>query len=151
MPRKYNYTKKTGRPPKKIEDLLPPGWQDLVLKLAAKGASDVEIRAEIMKYNGLKYSAVKEMWYALQKRESEFAETLKIAKIYCEAWWVEEARKRLKSRYFRDHTWLSNMKNRFGWRDRTEVEHNLTDGLLEKFNNLTTEELKGKLLAIIGK
>lgn len=150
MPRKYNYTKKTGRPQTQLKDAFPPNWQGLILKMASQGCSDVEIRAAIIKYNGLSFTAVRALWYELKKREAEFSETLLLARILCEAWWQEKGRKKLSARYFRDHTWLANMKNRFGWRERAEIEHGLTDNLIDKFKDLSIEQLKGRLNDLLG-
>jgi len=141
---------KRGRPAKKMEDCLPKDWKEIILSMSYKGASEVEIRAAILKSNGLKYDSVHNLWYALKNRETEFQETLSIAKVFCEAWWVEKGQKKLNSQYFQGYTWLANMKNRFGWRDKTEIEHNVPDKLLDKFKDTDTKGLIEKLNALLG-
>jgi hypothetical protein len=140
---------KVGRPRKTSKE-LPLNWQATVVNMASKGASEVEIRAALIKSNGMTYTAIRDLWYALKERETEFSETLLIAKVLCEAWWVEKGQKKLNSQYFQGYTWLANMKNRFGWRDKTEIEHNVPDKLLDKFKDLDARGLINKIHALIG-
>ena len=44
----------------------------------------------------------------------------------CEAWWTEKGRSKLEDPKFNHVLWYMQMKNRFKWRDRQEVEHSGT-------------------------
>jgi hypothetical protein len=139
---------KPGRPPKKLEDCLPKNWRDIILDMSAEGLSDVEIRAQLCLAGG-KFNY--DTWYALKDREKEFAETLQIGKLLCQAWWEKQSRISLSDQNFQTGNWYANMKNRFGWRDKTDIEHSLSDSTVEKFATLSVTELLTKANAIIGK
>lgn len=135
-PRKYNYTKKTGRPKRiiTIKD-LPSNWKEMVYDMASKGMSDVEIRAAFC-MSGKRVNV--EMFYVLKEKDVEFSETIKNSRILCEAWWLTAARKALRAKQFQAAVWYMNMKNRFGWRDKQEVEHsgNINVGLQTLIENV---------------
>ncbi len=130
---------KEGRPKKTFKDYkFPDNWQDIVLDMCSEGCSDVEIRAHFITLGGkINVSA----WYALEKLNNEFSKTLQIGKVLCQAWWEKQSRINLQNPNFQTGNWYANMKNRFEWRDRTEVDHNLSDNLVEKFNALTNQDL----------
>jgi len=105
---------KVGRPlytVEKMED-LKPNWQEEVLELASKGASEVEIRALL--------DISQELFYRWLKDEPKFSITIKKAKELCRVWWESEGRVNLKDQRFSATLWYMNMKNRFGWADKTE-------------------------------
>ncbi len=115
-----------GRPPRKKEDLLPENWKEKIFEMSKQGMSDVEIRAELCTTKGKKFSL--KLWYALKERDEEFGDTIQIAKVLCQAWWEKQARVRIyhnKEMVFETGSWYANMKNRFGWRDKTE--HDVSD------------------------
>jgi len=114
-----------GRPRKTLEDMkFPENWKDIVFEMSSKGCSDVEIRAAIIKSCGLKSKNITGMWYALQKRDEEFYETIKIAKELCQAWWEQQGREALEKKIFQTGCWYANMKNRFAWKDQHESNIN---------------------------
>jgi hypothetical protein len=47
---------------------------------------------------------------------------MEIGKRKSEAWWEEEARRSLHDKEFQTALWFINMKNRFRWSDKTEVQ-----------------------------
>lgn len=108
----------SGRPKSNLD--LPNGWQDEVLGLYAEGASDVEIKALI--YNWRK-SYSNDLWERWMKDEPEFSETVKVGRALAEAWWAKSGRTSLKDREFNYTGWYMNMKNRYGWRDKQEVDN----------------------------
>ncbi len=108
----------SGRPKSNLD--LPKGWQDEVLGLYAEGASDVEIKALI--YNWRK-SYSNDLWERWMKDEPEFSETVKVGKMLAESWWSKSGRTGLKDREFNYTGWYMNMKNRYGWRDKQEVDN----------------------------
>lgn len=104
---------KGGRPTIKLTD-LPDGWKKKIVDLSKEGASIVELSVEL--------GVSRDTFYALCDRESEFSDTIKICKEYCEVWWLKKGRKNLENKDFSFTGWYMNMKNRFGWRDKTEID-----------------------------
>lgn len=106
----------SGRP---TEDLskLPENWYEQVLALYEEGASDVEIKALIHTWRG---SFSNDLWERWLKDEPEFSETIKTGKLLSEAWWHREGRTSLRDKEFSYTGWYMQMKNRFGWVDKTD-------------------------------
>ena len=103
-----------GRPKKTLSD-LPKGWQKKILDLMKNGASQTEIKAVLGISNDLFDRFIKD--------EAEFSETIKKGLLFAQAWWEQKARENLENRNFNSALWYMNMKNRFGWKDKQEVEH----------------------------
>jgi hypothetical protein len=101
-----------GRPKKTIED-LPPNWEE-VIGLYDEGASDTEVKVTLGLSNDL--------WARLVKEEPEFSEAVKRGREKSKAWWERTGRIALRDKEFSFTGWYMNMKNRFGWRDKHEVE-----------------------------
>lgn len=141
---------KGGRPPITTKD-LPVGWKEIVYSMAAQGMSDVEIKVALST-SGTKRKIKfhPDLWKALQEREEEFSETIKIAKQLCEAWWLKEGRVNLRAKNFQTGLWYANMKNRFGWRDKHDVEAEIKFGLKElvEYVNRATKENSGSMARI---
>jgi hypothetical protein len=108
---------KGGRPKVGIES-LPEGWHQEVLDLYEEGGSDVEVKAMIYKWRG---SYSNDLWDRWMKEEQEFSETIKMGKSLSAAWWANQGRTNLTNKDFSFTGWYMNMKNRFGWKDKTEV------------------------------
>jgi hypothetical protein len=106
-----------SRPKSTID--LPDGWYNDVLSLYAEGASDVEIKAYIYQKRG---SFSNDLWNRWLEEEAEFSETIKQGRMLSEAWWAKTGRKNLGNKEFSYTGWYMNMKNRFGWKDKQEVE-----------------------------
>lgn len=117
-----------GRPKKTLSD-LPKGWKSKVLALAAKGGSDVEIRC-LLDCMG------QECWERLLVESEEFQFTIKKAHILCQNWWESQGRKGIRSKFFQTGLWTMNMKNRFGWKDKTETEHTVSESLANLLKTL---------------
>jgi hypothetical protein len=136
---------KVGRKQKTLKDLnLPKNWKDQVLKFTSQGLSKEEIYLRYFRINP-------QLFEALCQRDIEFSLTIKKAEILCKGWWIEQSRKSLKRKNYQSALWFMNMKNRFGWKDKTDIEHSLADSTIEKFATLSAAELIAKANAIIGK
>lgn len=98
---------------------LNPGWQDSVLDLYKQGAADVEIKAHIYYSRG---SFSNNLWDRWLEEEPEFWETIKVGRMLSEAWWTKTGREKLEWKDFSYTGWYMNMKNRFGWRDKQEID-----------------------------
>lgn len=119
--------KRTKKPKKKVE--YEPRFCDWFIRCSSKGMSRYEIAREM----GI-YMDVLRSW---EKTYSEFAEATAIGKDSCRAWWEKIGRMYVKnrknSRGINTVLWIFNMKNRFDWRDKKDV------------NQKETEESKVKL------
>lgn len=103
-----------GRPRTSIKD-LPLDWYDLMIAAAQDGASDIEIRCIL----GISQTG----WTTLLEDSDEFSIAVKKAKDKCQIWWERHGRKMAKGESDGNATvWIFNMKNRFGWKDKTETE-----------------------------
>ena len=111
---------KVGRPKEGIES-LPKGWKDEILYRYEEGAADIEIQALIHSWRG---SFSKDLWGRWMKEEEEFSDTIKLGRMYSEAWWTSTGRTNLRQRDFSYVGWYMNMKNRFGWKDRADITTN---------------------------
>jgi len=109
-----------GRPKKQLSD-LPDKWYDTTLALYSVGASDVEIRAEL--------SIAQSTWERMLKEEEEFSITIKKGRQLSNAWWERQGRTNLKETKFSATLWYMNMKNRFHWADKQEIQHGVDDKL----------------------
>jgi hypothetical protein len=110
-----------GRPKEPID--LPEGWQNKIIFMYGKGASDVEVKGWIYSVRG---SFSNDLWDRWIEEEPEFSETIKGGKIYSEAWWARQGRINLKNKEFSFTGWYMNMKNRFGWADKQEIDQKTT-------------------------
>ena len=103
-----------GRPKITLAD-FQENWKDEVLALASEGASEVEIRGLLNICN--------DTFYRLIEEDAVFSETIKKARENCRIWWEQKGRKNLENKEFSSTLWYMNMKNRFGWADKQEVDH----------------------------
>lgn len=118
-----------GRPQKTLKD-LPKNWKTTVLALMSNGASQAEVKAKLSLSNDL--------FSRLIKDEIEFSETIKKGMLLREAWWEKKGRENLENKNFSPVLWYMNMKNRFGWKDKQEVEHSGKISWEEIFSNANT-------------
>lgn len=117
-----------GRPKKQLDD-LPKGWKEKMLSLASEGASHVEIQVEALG------CISNDLWYRLIDEEPEFSETVKRCDKLCESWWAKLGRQGANgSADINPTTWIFNMKNRFGWRDKQELSGNEDQPLVPVIN-----------------
>jgi len=109
-----------GRPRTNIRD-LPDGWENIMREAAQEGASDVEVRCLL----GIGESG----WYTLIEDDDDFRRTVKQCKDLCQVWWERQGRKMSCGESDGNATtWIFNMKNRFGWHDKQQVDNISSDG-----------------------
>jgi len=104
---------KMGRPLITLKD-LPEGWEDEILNLSRIGGSIVEIAVLL--------DISRKSLYNLLDRDDNFLHTINKCKRLCEAWWVKQGRVQLENKDFSSSLYYMNMKNRFGWKDKTETK-----------------------------
>lgn len=114
-----------GRPAITTKD-LPKDWDLTILSEMTNGASLVEIAALL--------EISRETLYQLCKRDQEFADTIKRGEQLSEAWWTREGRINLENKFFSATLWYMNMKNRFGWKDKSEIDHTSKGEQIQGFN-----------------
>lgn len=112
-------TRPVGRPRTTVND-LPADWMDIVRDCGQNGQSAVTIRCKL----GIGISG----WETLLEDSEDFRETVKEAKALCEHWWEERGREMAMGEDGNATVWIFNMKNRFGWKDKTEMDHKSSDG-----------------------
>lgn len=80
----------------------------------ATGAADVEI-AKLL-------DITINDFYRLEQEQPAFAKFVDKGRTMSQAWWYEKARKGLFTKEFNTALWNFNMKNRFGWADKTDIQ-----------------------------
>lgn len=79
-----------------------------------QGASLTEIKAFL--------SISNDLYTRLLEEDKEFSVTIKKGLALSHAWWEKLGRENLFNKDFSATLWYMNMKNRFNWRDRQEVD-----------------------------
>lgn len=117
--RKRAVKKKMGRPTK-----YRPAMCDRVVEMMADGKSLAKVAAEL--------DITRNTMYEWCKSNSEhfipdFSDAVSKGKLLSQAWWEEQGRLHLNSKYFNYHGWGLNMRNRFpdDWRDRKEIKQDV--------------------------
>ena len=104
-----------GRPTK-----YRPEMCATVEEMMAEGCSKVEVCAEL----GICYDT----WLIWQGEHKEFSESVKTGETLSAAWWEKQGRQNLATQGFNATLWYMNMKNRHGWKDKTETALTGADG-----------------------
>ena len=91
-----------------------PDWRKTALALYDQGASDREVMKELALSPG--------SWEVLYNDvlESDFRELVDFGRLLSHAWWESQGRINLRNKQFNAALWTINMKNRFGWSEKTE-------------------------------
>lgn len=103
-----------GRPRTTTDD-LPKDWQNIMRECGQEGGSGVEARALL----GIGESA----WYTLMEDCKDFRRTEKERQALCQVWWERQGRMMTTGEAGNATVWIFNMKNRFGWRDKQDIDH----------------------------
>ena len=129
-----------GRPKDEVIDRLKEGWQTRFIEMGKEGCSDVEIRAE--------FGISSDLWWRWIEEDEEFSATAKAAKSACHAKWEQMGRKMAFGEVEGNPTtWIFNMKNRFNWRDKQDVEHSGQVDMSAK----SDAELKARAAKLLAK
>jgi len=107
----------SGRLKEKI-DTLPENWQEMILDLYSQGGSDVEVKKLIYDWRGTFSNSLWDRWL---EEEEIFSQTIKKGRMLEEAWWTKNGRTNLENPKFNYTGWYMNMKNRFGWKDKSDI------------------------------
>jgi hypothetical protein len=118
--------KKLGRPRTTVDD-LPKNWKDIMIECGQEGGSAVEVRCLL----GIAQSA----WETLLEDSEDFRLTEKKRQALCEVWWERQGRRMTTEGQGNATVWIFNMKNRFGWRDKTEHDLTSSDGSMKPVDN----------------
>lgn len=127
-----------GRPRTTVND-LPPNWKQIMTDCGQEGGSAVEARCLL----GISTSA----WETLLADSEDFRETENTRKALCEIWWERQGRRMSQDGVGSAAVWVFNMKNRFGWRDKQEIDHSSTDGSMSPKPALDVSQLSAGALA----
>lgn len=128
--------KKKGKGrPKITTDNFQDGWQEKMISLAKEGASDVELRAEVLD------CICHETWSRLIDEDSDFSETVKRCKLLSVAWWEKSGRLgAVGVNKINPTVWIFNMKNRAGWADKQEIDQTISGGVIRTGEMPTIED-----------
>ena len=126
---------KVGRPTKYNKSMLP-----VIIELMEQGASQCEVCAElgICEQTLTRWCKASEGDYI-----PEFSEAIKAGTRLSAAWWERNGRINLQNKEFSYTGWYMNMKNRFGWRDKQEIDHTTAGESLNR--EMTDDELSERL------
>ena len=104
----------TGRPTKYNSEF--PAKVEAFMK---EGYSIVEICLEL--------NICKQTFYNWCEEHEAFLDSKKKGVDFSEGWWMKQGRENLKKGDFNYTGWYMNMKNRFGWADKTENKDTIED------------------------
>lgn len=108
-------------------------WKAAVIGEFSVGASKTEMMAMLGVSDDLF-----ERW-CIPEEEPEFSQTIKRGLMLSKAWWYREGRK-LRDKDLNHVQWYMNMKNRFGWKDKSEVDNKHNGTVVLGFNFVRNDE-----------
>lgn len=122
--------RKVGRPRTTTDD-LPENWQHIMRDVGQDGGSAVEARCLL----GLSTTS----WKTLIDDSEDFRKTEKERQALCEIWWERRGREMAAGSDGNATVWIFNMKNRFGWRDKQDIDHKSSDGSMSPPSRIVIE------------
>lgn len=117
---------------------LPKSWEATIAQEYKEGASDTEVRAILR--------ITKSLWQSLYNdpQASAFRQIVDIGRMLAKGWWLREGRKALRDKAFNASLWHMNMKNRYGWSDKTEITSKVAE-------DMSSDELDSAITAALAK
>lgn len=106
-------------------------WARELINFYSEGYSDAEVASEMK-------ITVKE-YYRQIEENPVFAKLVEFGRTLSLAWWEGQARKNLNNKQFNTPLWVFNMKNKYGWVDKTEVKSEVEN------TNITIDELRQRV------
>lgn len=106
-------------------------WARKLIELYSEGYSDAEVAAEMK-------ITIREYYKQIQENPV-FAKLVEFGRTLSLAWWEGQARKNLNNKQFNTPLWVFNMKNKYGWADKTEVKSEVEN------TNINIDELRATL------
>lgn len=106
-------------------------WARELINLYSEGYSDAEVASE-MKITVREY-------YKQIEDNPVFAKLVEFGRTLALAWWESQARKNLTNKQFNTPLWVFNMKNKYGWAERTEVKSEVEN------TTINIDELRAKV------
>lgn len=122
-------------------------WKEDIISLYSEGASDVEVRGLIIEKTEDRDSLTWDLWDRWLAEEKVFSETIKKGRGFCQIWWEKNGRTNLKESSFNATLWYMNMKNRFKWADR----HDINADVNQTNTDLTEDALDAKIAESLKK
>lgn len=104
-----------GRPTK-----YEPWMCEKIVEIMSQGGAKVEAASAI----GVSRDTFNQWEKDADKQE--FSDAVKTGEQLSQTWWLSTGRKNLENQKFSAALWYMNMKNRFGWTDKTEVNQRIT-------------------------
>lgn len=111
-------------------------WRSTLLGMYKQGASDREVMVEL----GLSKGAWQLLLGESASLYSDFEELVDLGRLCSYAWWERQGRTNLMTSKFQTALWTIQMKNRFGWSEKSESS--VSNVQLE---NLNDEELQREI------
>ena len=112
-------------------------WYAKGIEHYAIGASDQEVAKEL----GVSMPTFKKKY----STDADFQRMVDTGRGYSMAWWMKEGRVNLQNKQFSYTGWFQNMKNRYGWADKSEV----ADTISKPVQALSTEDLNDEIEALL--
>ena len=116
-----------------------PDWRKTLLKLYKIGASDREVMCELKLSRGA--------WAELYQNplDCDFQELVELGRLWAHAWWETQGRENLLNNKFQTALYTIQMKNRFGWSEKSEQSMTNID-----LKNLNDEELSREIKELLA-
>lgn len=119
-----------------INDARAPDWNK-IQAMYSEGASDPEIARAL--------NITMKKFYELVEDVPQFAQFVELGRTLSMAWWYEKGRTGLFADKFNSTLFNFNMKNRFGWADKTDINSSTPD------TPQNVDVIKGQISQLIKK
>lgn len=113
----------------------PPSKLDECMELYKEGAGDVEIAEHL--------GITMKQFHELCEDKPSFREFVEKGSTVAQAWWWRQGRTNLKNKNFMHSMWAFNMKNRYGWAEKTDNTSSIEGDIsLDQAKRQLTQALK---------